>query len=1101
MTKHETISLIDRSNRLWFKDAVIYQLHVKAFADSNNDGIGDFPGLIQHLDYIKDMGVTAVWLLPFYPSPQRDDGYDIADYRNINPAYGTMHDFRRFVQEAHRRGLRVITELVINHTSDQHPWFQRARQAKPGSLHRDFYVWSDTPDRYQGTRIIFVDSESSNWAWDPVAKAYYWHRFYSHQPELNFDNPHVFDEVVKILRYWLAMGVDGLRLDAIPYLIEREGTNNESLPETHEVLKRIRAEIDTHFPDCMLLAEANQWPEDVRPYFGDGDECHMAFHFPLMPRMYMAIAQEDRHPITDIMRQTPEIPDNCQWALFLRNHDELTLEMVTDRERDYLWKFYAVDPRMRLNFGIRRRLAPLLDNDRRKIELMTGLLLSLPGTPVMYYGDEIGMGDNVYLGDRNGVRTPMQWSLDRNGGFSRADTAQLYLPPNMDPIYGYYAVNVEAQSRSTTSLLNWNRRILAVRQGQNVFGHGALEFLYPNNRRILAFIRAHEGRAILCVFNLARSAQAVQLDLARFKGSTPVELMGRSAFPPIGDLPYLLTLPSYGFFWFVLAGAAELPTWHQSIPDPLPEFVTLVTRNDWRDIMRNPALNQLERNALMEFIPRQRWFSAKDRGIKSTQVRQSFELPGSGGQYLIANADVTLAGGDEQQRYCVPLAMAEEAESASGGGTLVSFMVAQIRRGAKLQGLYDAVAVRDFPLALLRAMAEGKEIAGQGGALRFQPTEELKTLELAPDVEVRRLGAEQSNSTVLIGDRVALKVYRRLVLGVHPEVELGYFLKKAGYENTPPILGSVECIGDDGVPTALAIAQTFVRNQGDGWTHALDNLNRALEQHEVPTSEAKPAEEAPGHDIYVTLVAELGRNVAALHRILAEGSGDPAFDPEPITDKDIAQWRGQALHEARLAFAALQNAAATLSEETRAAARALHQRRAECLDLIKALSDSVEATKTRIHGDLHLGQVLLAQRRWFVIDFEGEPARDLAYRRSKQSPLRDIAGMMRSFDYVARSAVRSAATSMGSARQPLVERALAWRDTAIRTFLDAYREAIGDISSYPRRETDARRLTDLFMLEKACYEIRYEAASRPDWLGIPIAGAAAILDSYKGRSK
>jgi maltose alpha-D-glucosyltransferase/alpha-amylase len=1101
MTKQESISLIDRSDHLWFKDAVIYQLHVKAFFDSNNDGIGDLQGLIQRLDYIKDMGVTAVWVLPFYPSPQKDDGYDISDYRNINSSYGTMHDFRRLVQECHRRGLRVITELVINHTSDQHPWFQRARRAKAGSLHRDFYVWSDTPERYKDTRIIFVDTETSNWAWDPVAQAYYWHRFYSHQPELNFDNPHVFEEVVKILRYWLSMGVDGLRLDAIPYLVEREGTSNESLPETHDVLKRIRAEIDAHFPDCMLLAEANQWPEDVRPYFGDGDECHMAFHFPLMPRMYMAIAQEDRHPITDIMRQTPEIPENCQWALFLRNHDELTLEMVTDRERDYLWKFYAVDPRMRLNFGIRRRLAPLLDDDRRKIELMTALLLSLPGTPIMYYGDEIGMGDNVYLGDRNGVRTPMQWSPDRNGGFSRADTAQLYLPPNMDPIFGYEVVNVEAQLRNTTSLLNWNRRLLAVRQGQNVFGRGALEFIYPGNRRILAFVRSHEGRVILCVFNLARSAQAVQLDLARFKGRIPVELMGRSAFPPIGDLPYLLTLPSYGFFWFVLAGPAELPNWHESIPDPQPEFVTLVTRNDWRDIMKTPALNLLERNALLEFITRQRWFSAKDKVIAATHVRQSFELGGSGANYMVATVDVAIAGGDEEQRYCVPLAMADDAEASAGGGTLVSFMVAQIRRGAKLQGLYDAVAVRDFPLALLRAMADGSEVEGQGGKLRFTPTDELRAIELPADVEVRRLGAEQSNSTVLVGDRIALKVYRRLVIGIHPEVELGYFLTRAGYENTPPVLGSVECIDADGTPTALAIAQAFVRNQGDGWTHALDNLNRALEQHEVPAGDALPASEAPGQDMYLTLIAELGRNVAGLHRTLAGASGNPAFEPEAIDDKDVAQWRAQALHEMRLAFAALQNGSRTASDETRAAVLALLKRRNECIELIKSLSSTVEATKTRIHGDLHLGQVLLAQRRWYVIDFEGEPARDLAYRRSKQSPLRDIAGMLRSFDYVAHSAVRSAATSMGSARQALVERALEWRDVAIDAFLAAYREAVGDMSSYPRREADAKRLTDLFMLEKACYEIRYEAASRPDWLGIPVAGALAILDSYKGHSK
>ena len=498
----------------WYKDAVIYQLHIKAFLDTSGDGIGDFPGLMQRLDYIQSLGATAIWLLPFYPSPLRDDGYDIADYRRINPAYGTMRDFRQFVKEAHRRGLRVITELVINHTSDQHPWFQKARRAKPGSAARNFYVWSDTDQRYQGTRIIFLDTEKSNWTWDPVANAYFWHRFYSHQPDLNFDNPRVLDEVIKTMRYWLDMGVDGMRLDAIPYLVEREGTNNENLPETHVVLKKIRAALDDAYDDRMLLAEANQWPEDTAPYFGEGDECHMAFHFPLMPRMYMALAQEDRHPVTDIIRQMPEIPDICQWAIFLRNHDELTLEMVTEEERDYLWRTYAGDARARINLGIRRRLAPLMQNDRRKIELMNGLLLSMPGTPIIYYGDEIGMGDNYFLGDRDGVRTPMQWTPDRNGGFSRANPQQLYLPPVMDPIYGFEAVNVEAEESDPSSLLNWMRRILAVRMQHRAFGRGQIRFLYPANRKILVYVREYENERIFCVANLSRSAQAVELDLS-----------------------------------------------------------------------------------------------------------------------------------------------------------------------------------------------------------------------------------------------------------------------------------------------------------------------------------------------------------------------------------------------------------------------------------------------------------------------------------------------------------------------------------------------------------------------------------------------------------
>src|SRR5947199_499322 len=541
---------------LWYKDAVVYQLHIKAFFDSNDDGIGDFHGLTEKLDYIKDLGVNTIWLLPFYPSPLRDDGYDVADYHNVNPMYGTRSDFQRFVGEAHRRGLRVITELIVNHTSDQHPWFQAARRAPQGSKKRDYYVWSDTPDKYKGTRIIFTDTEKSNWAWDEVANAYYWHRFFSHQPDLNFDNPQVLKAIYRVMRYWLDIGVDGFRLDAIPYLCEREGTNNENLSETHAVIKNIRAALDSHSRGKLLLAEANQWPEDVSAYFADGDECHMAYHFPLMPRIYMAIAQEDRFPITDILRQTPDIPVNCQWALFLRNHDELTLEMVTDVERDYLWSTYATDPRARINLGIRRRLASLMDNDRRKIELMNSLLMSFPGTPIIYYGDEIGMGDNIYLGDRNGVRTPMQWTPDRNGGFSRCDPARLYLPMIMDPVYGYEAVNVEAQSRSLASLLSWTKRLIAVRKSTQVFGRGSLSFIRPSNRAVLVYVRQYQNEVLLCVANLSRSAQAAEIDLAPWRGRVPLELLGRTTFPAIKSDPYLITLQPYGFYWFQLRQGA-----------------------------------------------------------------------------------------------------------------------------------------------------------------------------------------------------------------------------------------------------------------------------------------------------------------------------------------------------------------------------------------------------------------------------------------------------------------------------------------------------------------------------------------------------------------
>ena len=542
----------------WYKDAIIYQTHVKAFFDSNADGYGDFVGLTSQLDYVQTLGVNTIWLLPFYPSPLKDDGYDIASYEEIHETYGLIEHFKIFLREAHDRGIRVITELVINHTSDQHPWFQRARAAPKGSPEREWYVWSDDPNKYQGARIIFTDTEKLNWAWDGVAQQFYWHRFFSHQPDLNFDNPQVVEAVLNVMRFWLRMGVDGLRLDAIPYLVEREGTNCENLPETHRTLKRLRAALDEEFPSCIFLAEANQWPADVRPYFGDGDECHMAFHFPLMPRMFMAVRREDRTPIIEIMARTPRIPDNCQWAIFLRNHDELTLEMVTDEERDYMYREYARDKRMRINLGIRRRLAPLMENGRRQMELMNALLMSMPGTPVVYYGDEIGMGDNIYLGDRNGVRTPMQWSDDKNAGFSEADAAALYSPVIVDPPYGYHTINVDAQERTPTSLLRWMRRLIGVRKAQKAFGRGTQEFLHPTNKRVLVFLRRYQHEVVLCVNNLSRYAQPVELDLREFSGQVPVELWSCEAFPTIGDLPYFFTMAPHGFLWFRLVRPEEV---------------------------------------------------------------------------------------------------------------------------------------------------------------------------------------------------------------------------------------------------------------------------------------------------------------------------------------------------------------------------------------------------------------------------------------------------------------------------------------------------------------------------------------------------------------
>ncbi|MFN8928100.1 MAG: maltose alpha-D-glucosyltransferase [Rhodospirillales bacterium] len=1097
--------MIDRTDRHWYLDAVVYQLHVKAFHDADNDGVGDFRGLTEKLDHLQSLGVTALWLLPFYPSPLKDDGYDIADYRAIHPSYGSMKDFRAFLRAAHDRGLRVITELVINHTSDQHPWFQRARRARPGSAARTFYVWSETDRRYQGTRIIFLDTETSNWTWDPMAGAYFWHRFYGHQPDLNFDNPAVLKEVLNAMRFWLDEGVDGLRLDAVPYLIEREGTNNENLPETHDVLKRIRAEVDRHYPDRMLLAEANQWPEDVRPYFGDGDECHMSFHFPLMPRMYMALAQEDRYPITDIMRQTPEIPPGCQWAIFLRNHDELTLEMVTDRERDSLWNFYAGDRRMRINLGIRRRLAPLMENDRRRIELLNSLLFSMPGTPIVYYGDEIGMGDNIYLGDRDGVRTPMQWSPDRNGGFSRADPARLYLPAIQDPIYGFQAVNVEAQTRSPASLLNWMKRLIAVRQQRRAFGRGTLRFLYPGNRKVLAYLREYvhpDGteETILCVANVSRAPQAVELDLKQFKGLTPIELLGRTAFPPIGDLTYLLTMPGYGFYWFALSREAAVPDWHVALPEPMPELVTLVLTSGWSALDGGRAGRDLA-DVLPTFLPKQRWFAARDRAIASVRLATGGAIRGEGDGWFLGLYDVAFADGGEPERVFLPLSLSFDPEAGNPGWPLLPFTIARGRRGARVGAVHDAMADGRFALAAVEAIREGRILPVGDGRVACRPTGRFVQEEpLAPDTVAERIGVEQANSSVIIGQRFVAKAYRRLVAGVHPEVEIGRFLTEvAGYANTPALMGTIEFEAADGTPTALAIVQAFVRNQGDGWAFTRSYLERELEDVAMGVTGTDGAPRPPGdHCVYVALADRLGLRIAELHRAFAVPTDDPAFAAEPVSADDLAAWHAAARRQAEAAFDVLAGLGHDVPAGVREDAGALAGRREEALALLDAVAPTAPGglLRTRIHGDLHLGQVFRTGEDFQIIDFEGEPSRSLAERRAKRSPLRDVAGLLRSFDHAAWSAQFALAEHGIERSERVAAHAEAWRRKASAAFLSSYRRAMAGAPGQPDAAGATDGLLTLFLLEKACYEIVHEATNRPGWLCIPIRGVAALLDQH-----
>ena len=1069
-------------NHDWYKDAIVYQLHVRSFADSDDDGIGDFNGLRQRLDYLQDLGVTALWLMPFYPSPGRDDGYDIADYRRINPTFGTMADFKRFMAEAKARGLKVITELVINHTSDQHPWFKRARRSSSESNARNWYVWSDTDQKYAGTRIIFTDTEKSNWAWDPVAGAYYWHRFFSHQPDLNYANPQVFSAIVQVMRRWLDAGVDGFRLDAIPYLCEREGTSSENLAETHDVIRRLRAELDSYSPGTLMLAEANQWPEDVSVYFGSGDECHMAYHFPLMPRIYMAIAQEDRFPITDILRQTPDIPANCQWALFLRNHDELTLEMVTDAERDYLWSTYAADPRARINLGIRRRLAPLMENDRRKIELMNSLLLSFPGTPILYYGDEIGMGDNIYLGDRNGVRTPMQWTPDRNGGFSRCDPARMFLPPIMDPVYGYQAVNVEVQARSISSLLSWTKRLIAVRKSTPAFGRGTLSFIRPSNRAVLAYVREYGDETILCVANLSRSAQQVDLALAPWKGRVPIEMIGRTQFGSIGDGPFALTLAPYGFFWLQLTVPAE-----GAVPAFIhpTEWVTLVLTDGWKSMREGRTRQIFENEVLPSFLSTRRWFAHKN---EDWHAKLLSILPMTRDENGIL-ALIEIKTPEETVRYALPLTVLWTRFDRSPS-TDTGPLVAPVRRANREGMLLDAIGDREVISALVRQVHDNAEAGASGVRLKFRPTRRFAG-QRTPTIErVKVVSGEQSNSTVIVDDRLVVKFYRRLPSGTNPEVEIGQFLTDvAKFANTPPLLGTVDLVDDK--TSSLAIVHEFVENQGNAWSFTSSYLDRTLDEERVLTAEPVPTGEQ--HTAFLNRMRQIGRRIGELHAAFASQTSIADFASEPITKKDLQTWTDKLVRDADGVFGKLAQRISNIEPAQRTLIEDLLDQRAVAIDRIKSLLPAeVPAEKIRHHGDLHLGQILIVKDDVFIIDFEGEPDRSEAERRAKAPSARDVAGILRSLDYAATSALQHIVKTRTDESAKLKVFLDAWRRQASSSFYAGVRETAAS-QLWPQDDAVSQRLLRFFILEKAIYEIGYELANRPDWLGVPVAGTLQAL--------
>ncbi len=1095
---------------LWYKSAIIYEVPVRAFFDSNADGIGDFRGLTQKLDYIQDLGVTAVWLLPFYPSPLKDDGYDIADYYSINPIYGSLDDFKEFMSEAHARGLRVITELVLNHTSDQHSWFQKSRRAKPGSREREFYVWSDTPEKYKEARIIFKDFEPSNWTWDPIARAYFWHRFYSHQPDLNYDNPEVHREILKILEFWLDLGVDGFRLDAVPYLYEREGTSCENLRETHEYLKSLRRHIEQKYGDRMLLAEANQWPEDAVTYLGD--ECHMAFHFPLMPRLFMAVRMEDRVPVTDILEQTPAIPETSQWALFLRNHDELTLEMVTDEERDYMYRVYASNSKARLNLGIRRRLAPLLSNDRKRVELLNLLLLSLPGTPVIYYGDEIGMGDNIFLGDRNGVRTPMQWSADKNAGFSRVSPQALFLPIILDPEYHYEAVNVDIEQQNLHSLLWWTKRVLALRKRWKVFGTGTIEFLQPENRKVLAFLRRCDGETILVVANLSRFPQPVALDLSRFQNHRPIELFGRTEFPPISGSLYPLTLSPHASFWFSL----EPVSGRQAADISSRLCKVLVTDNHWQELLTGRERDDFE-SCLPAYLQSRRWFSGKGE-IKSVRIRELLPLPLSSEQTFLAILLVEFAQ-FEAEEYLLPLAYATRAEAERIEHDNPQFVIARVQIAEKhTEGiLFDAAADRQFSRFLFEMLQRKSSVKDAQGQIITISTAAIETTS-ANALEATATKTEQRNTAIVYGDRYFLKLFRRIEIGINPGLESSQFLAEKQFPHVPAFAGALVFQRPSGDHACFGLMSQFIPNAQDGWHFTLDSLRRFFDRVQTlpPTAVQDTSSDSSLVDLAVSDVPKsseqilgtyfemarlLGQRTGELHLALSSDPDNKDFAPEPFTpfyQRSLYQsFRNHLTHH----FQILQRELKNLPDSARPLAERVLGMRDTMLARFRTVHQSaLDTVRIRCHGNYHLGHVLHTGKDFSIIDFEGEPGRSLSERRIKRPALRDVAAMIRSLDCAAH-AVLFRQGEAGNLQEEQLRAVMPWAQFWSRwmsaSFLGSYLKTVQGSNLVPQSKPGISVLLDAFVLDRALTEMGQDLSSQPAWLHVSLQSILQLMERSK----
>ena len=1085
----------------WYKDAVIYELHIKAFCDGNGDGIGDFEGLLQKLDYLQDLGVTAIWLLPFYPSPLRDDGYDIADYYTINSSYGNIKQFKQLLKEAHDRGLKVITELVINHTSDQHPWFQRARKAPAGSDHHNYYVWTDDIKQFEDARIIFQDFEASNWSWDPVANQYYWHRFFNHQPDLNYDNPSVQDEVFKIIDYWCKLGVDGFRLDAVPYLFERNGTNCENLPETHDYLKKLRKYVDDNFPGTLLLAEANMWPEDAAAYFGDGDECQMNYHFPVMPRMFMALQMEDRYPLTDIFEQTPAIPETCQWAIFLRNHDELTLEMVTDEERDYMYKSYVKNPKAKINLGIRHRLAPLLENNRNKIELLNSLLFTLPGTPVLYYGDEIGMGDNFYLGDRDGVRTPMQWNSDRNAGFSQANPQRLYLPLILDPQYHFGSVNVELQSKNTSSLLWWMKRMIATRKKYKAFGRGDLVFIPTENAKVLVYTRTYQNQVMLVVANLSRYSQAAELDLDAYSGFVPEEVMSKNRFPQIKpDLPYLFTLGAHACQCFELikevsgvSESAELPS---------------LKLKDWKDILSKASIETLENEILPNYLLLVPWFDGGAKRIESIRITDCAEIPAEENNIFYLLIEVAYQN-NFPDKFQLPLAFGKQAFAFKTQENCPDAVIARLTVNGEEGILYDAIYGLDLQMAILELASRHHTIHLKNSELIFAGSKALKKHFTENEkIKPRVLSASQINTLIIYDNIFCVKLFRKLDYVINSDLEILRFLtSETDFKNTPALEGSIEWKFEKG-NLVLGMMQEVVQSNSDGWMYMLDRMNdfneRVIALPDKPPvitalkgtlTNSLSFDEMPAYlielldNLVANRVSTLGERTGELHLALASGKDLPDFAPEEYSlHYQRSLFSGlQAL--VRTSFSLLQSKLKELQEFEKASAKEVLDLKQDILQLFKTIySKTIEVNKIRVHGDYNLEQVLFTGKDFFIVDFEGNPERRFSERRIKRSAMRDVASMIRSFNYVAYRSLYADNQVREDDIQKLLPYAEQWYHYVSGFFMKAYLDTVKDAGFVPKDKEDLNTLLQVFLLEKALNELIYELNNRPDWVIIPLRG-------------